>query len=179
MFLLYRRPLTVNKNTPRINDEITAQEIRLIDVEGKPLGILSLKEALLEAEKLAVDLVEIASQSSPPVCKLMNYGKFKYEQQKKKSEAKKKQKNIEIKEIQMRPVIEENDFQVKCKAIRRFLDEGNKVKIVIRFRGREIAHQAIGLSVLQRVKDSFECKIEFEPKLEGKQIIMVIAPLKG
>ncbi len=132
-----------------------------------------------EAEKSGVDLVEISPQADPPVCKIMNYGKFKYEQQKKKAEAKKKQKNIEIKEIQMRPGIDENDFQVKCRAIKRFLDEGNKVKVLIRFRGREIAHQEIGVGVLDRVRTSFECKIEYEPKLEGKQIVMIMAPLKG
>lgn len=144
------------------------------------VGVLTKSEALQKAQNAGLDLVEVSPNADPPVCKILDYGKYKYEQQKKKAEAKKKQKVIEIKEIQMRPGIDENDFQVKLRAIRRFIDEGNKVKISMRFRGREIAHHDLGMQVLERIRDELTdgIKIEQHPKLEGKQMIMVVAPAK-
>ncbi|MDF3033687.1 MAG: translation initiation factor [Alphaproteobacteria bacterium] len=130
------------------------------------------------AQKAGLDLVEISPNAEPPVCKILDYGKYKYEQQKKRAEARKKQKTIEIKEIQMRPGIDENDFQVKRRAIQRFIEEGDKVKVSMRFRGREMSHQEIGMEVLTRLRDLFDdlAKIEQAPRLEGKQMIMVLAP---
>lgn len=144
------------------------------------VGVLTKSEALQKAQTAGLDLVEVSPNADPPVCKILDYGKYKYEQQKKKAEAKKKQKVIEIKEIQMRPGIDENDFQVKLRAIRRFIDDGNKVKISMRFRGREIAHHDLGMQVLERVREELTdgIKIEQHPKLEGKQMIMVVAPAK-
>jgi translation initiation factor IF-3 len=144
------------------------------------VGVVTRNEGLQLAQKAGLDLVEVSPNAEPPVCKILDYGKFKYEQQKKKAEAKKKQKVIEVKEIQIRPGIDENDFQVKCRAARRFLEDGNKVKITMRFRGREIAHQELGMEILNRIKDDFQelAKLEYAPKLEGKQMIMILAPLK-
>jgi translation initiation factor IF-3 len=152
----------------------------LVDENGEMVGVLTKSEALQKAQNAGLDLVEVSPNADPPVCKILDYGKYKYEQQKKKAEAKKKQKVIEIKEIQMRPGIDENDFQVKLRAIRRFIDEGNKVKISMRFRGREIAHHDLGMQVLERVREELTdgIKIEQHPKLEGKQMIMVVAPAK-
>lgn len=144
------------------------------------LGVLSRQDALEKAFATGLDLVEVSPQADPPVCKILDYGKYKFELQKKRAEARKNQKIIEVKEIQMRPMIDENDFQVKCRAVRRFLEEGNKVKISLRFRGREVSHQEIGMGVLVRVKELFEalCKIEQEPRLEGRQMIMILVPIK-
>lgn len=143
------------------------------------VGVVTRNEALNLAQQAGLDLVEISPNAEPPVCKILDYGKYKYELQKKKAEAKKKQKIVEVKEIQLRPGIDENDLQVKCRAIRRFIDEGDKVKITMRFRGREVAHHEIGMEVLVRVKQLFEeiVKIEQHPRLEGKQMIMVFAPV--
>ena len=140
------------------------------------MGVLSRSEALQFAINVGLDLVEVSPTADPPVCKILDYGKFKYEQQKKKAEARKNQKVVEVKEIQMRPMIDENDFQVKCRAIRRFLEEGNKVKVSMCFRGRELSHQEIGMGILTRVRTDLEelCKIEQMPKLEGRQLIMVL-----
>ena len=142
------------------------------------IGVMTRLEGLQMAQQAGLDLVEISPNAEPPVCKILDYGKYKYEQQKKRAEAKKKQKIIEIKEIQMRPGIDDNDFQVKCRAIQRFIDEGDKVKITMRFRGREVSHHEIGMAVLMRVREMFEetVKIEQSPRLEGKQMIMVLAP---
>jgi len=142
------------------------------------VGVVGIKEALEKAKAVGLDLVEISPQSDPPVCKILDYGRFKYEQQKKKAEAKKKQKIIEVKEIQLRPMINENDLQVKCRAIKRFLEDGDKVKISLRFRGRELDHQEIGMNLLMRVKESFEAisKVDQMPKLEGKQMLMLLSP---
>ncbi len=142
------------------------------------VGVVTRNEALNLAQKAGLDLVEVSPNADPPVCKILDYGKYKYEAQKKKAEAKKKQKIVEVKEIQLRPGIDENDLQVKCRAIQRFLDDGNKVKITMRFRGREVAHHELGMEVLVRLKGQFEeiAKIEHHPKLEGKQMIMVLAP---
>jgi translation initiation factor IF-3 len=152
----------------------------LIDENGEMVGVLTKSEALQKAQNAGLDLVEVSPNADPPVCKILDYGKYKYEQQKKKAEAKKKQKVIEIKEIQLRPGIDENDFQVKLRAIRRFIEEGNKVKVSMRFRGREIAHHELGMQVLERLREELleTVKVENQPKLEGKQMIMVLAPLK-
>jgi translation initiation factor IF-3 len=152
--------------------------VRLIDPEGEPLGVMSAADALTKAEQYGLDLVEIAANADPPVCKILDYGKFKYEDQKKKAEARKKQKTIDVKEIKMRPGIEEHDYDVKMRAMRRFLEEGDKVKVTLRFRGRELAHQELGLKVLHRVRDDLEeeAKVEQTPKMEGRQMVMVIAP---
>jgi translation initiation factor IF-3 len=162
----------------RVNQEIKASKVRLIDKDGEMIGVVSLKEALAQAAQDGLDLVEIAAQSDPPVCKILNHGKHKYEQQKKKNEAKKKQKVVELKEVQMRPNIDQNDFDVKCRAIQRFLDDGDKVRVVIRFRGRELSHQEIGMGVLNRVRDLFELcsKVENNPALEGRNITMLLSP---
>ncbi len=142
------------------------------------IGVLSLHEALAQAEQFGLDLVEVSPNADPPVCKILDFGKFKYEAQKKKNEAKKKQKVIEVKEIKMRPNIDDHDYQTKMRAVNRFLEEGDKVKLTMRFRGREMAHQEIGLNVLKRVQDDLGevAKVESHPKLEGRQMIMVVAP---
>jgi len=142
------------------------------------IGVLSLHEALARAEEYGLDLVEVSPNADPPVCKILDFGKFKYEAQKKKNEAKKKQKVIEVKEIKMRPNIDDHDYQTKMRAVNRFLEDGDKVKLTMRFRGREMAHQEIGLNVLKRVQDELAevAKVESYPKLEGRQMIMVVAP---
>jgi translation initiation factor IF-3 len=164
----------------RINGEITAREIRLVGMEGEQLGIVSLREAMALAEEKDVDLVEISPTAQPPVCKLMDFGKFKYEQSKKRHEAKLKQKQIQVKEIKFRPGTDEGDYQVKLRNLVRFLTEGDKAKITLRFRGREMAHQDIGLALLKRVEaDLSEVgTVEQFPKLEGRQMVMMIAPKK-
>ena len=163
---------------PAVNENIDASTIRLIDADGEMVGVVSKDEGLEMASEAGLDLVVVAPGSDPPVCKIIDYGKLKYENQKKKSEARKKQKTIDIKEIKMRPGIDEHDYQVKMRSVRRFLDEGDKVKVTLRFRGREMAHQDLGAKVLERVRvDTDEmAKVEQFPKLEGRQMIMVIAP---
>ncbi|MEF3193381.1 MAG: translation initiation factor IF-3 [Halothiobacillaceae bacterium] len=167
-------------NEPRLNSEITAREVRLIDAEGKQVGIVSRQEALRMAEEAELDLVEVSPQAHPPVCKIMDYGKFRYQQQKKASEAKKKQKVIEVKEVKFRPGTDEADYQVKMRNVTRFLEEGNKAKITLRFRGREMAHQDLGMQMYDRIeKDLGDLAIvEQRPKLEGRQMVMVVAPRK-
>ncbi len=152
--------------------------MRLIGLDGEQLGIVKTPEALRLAEENEVDLVEIAPNASPPVCRLMDYGKFKYQEQKKAAEARKHQKTVEVKEIKMRPSIDDHDYHVKMRAIKRFFDEGDKVKITLRFRGREMAHQELGMDLLQRVKADLGdlAKVESEPRLEGRQMVMVLAP---
>ena len=142
------------------------------------MGVMKTADAIAEADAQGLDLVEVSPNTDPPVCKILDYGKFKYEAQKKKNEAKKKQKIIEVKEIKLRPIIDEHDYQVKMRNVQKFLDEGDKVKVTMRFRGREMAHQELGVNVLNRVRDDTEdvAKIEAFPKLEGRQMIMVIAP---
>ena len=142
------------------------------------VGVVSLRDALLAAEDAGLDLVEIAPQAEPPVCKILDYGKYKYEAQKKAAEARKKQKIIEVKEIKLRPNIDDNDYDVKMRSARRFLEEGDKVKVTLRFRGREMAHQDLGMNVLVRVRDELDelAKVEQMPKLEGRQMVMVLAP---
>jgi translation initiation factor IF-3 len=157
-----------------------APEVRLSGPENEPLGIVSLQEALRMAGELDVDLVEIAATANPPVCRLMDYGKFKYQEQKKAAEAKSKQKVIEVKEIKFRPGTDDGDYNIKMRNIKRFLEEGDKCKITLRFRGREITHQELGLALLQRIRDELGDLIVVEqfPKLEGRQMIMMIAPGK-
>ena len=168
-----------SKDGPRINYDILAAQVRLIDANGEMIGVLSKQDAIKRAQEVGLDLVEISPNVEPPVCKILDYGKFKYEQQKKKAEAKKKQKVIEVKEIQLRPMIDEHDLSVKCKALERFLGEGNKVKVTMRFRGRELSHQEIGLALLERVRTQCEAiaKVDHAPKLEGRQMIMVLSPV--
>ena len=161
-----------------MNRDILAEKVRCIDPEGEMLGVLTVREGILKAEEFGLDLVEVSPNADPPVCKILDYGKFKYEAQKKKNEAKKKQKIIEIKEIKLRPNIDEHDFEVKMRNVRKFIGEGDKVKVTLRFRGREMAHQDLGMNVLNRVRDEMEeaAKVESYPKMEGRQMIMVIAP---
>jgi translation initiation factor IF-3 len=163
---------------PRVNELITARSVRVIDAEGENRGVLTIEDAIRLAEEAGLDLVEISPQVDPPVVKVMDFGKYKYELQKKKNEAKKKQKVIEIKEIKMRPNIDQHDYDVKMRAIHRFLAEGDKVKVTLRFRGREMAHQDLGQALLERVRVDLEeeAKVEQHAKLEGRQMIMVIAP---
>ena len=150
----------------------------MVDEKGEQLGVISVSRALELAEAAALDLVEVAPGADPPVCKILDYGKFKYEAQKKKNEARKKQKVIDVKEIKMRPGIDEHDYQVKMRNMRRFLEDGDKVKVTIRFRGREMAHQYLGMNVLDRVREELDelSKVEQYPKIEGRQMVMVIAP---
>ena len=164
----------------RLNREITAPEVRLSGPENEPIGIVSLQEALRMAGDLDVDLVEIAATANPPVCRLMDYGKFKYQEQKKAAEANAKQTVIEIKEVKFRPGTDDGDYNIKLRNIRRFLAEGDKCKITLRFRGREITHQELGLALLNRIRDDLADLIVVEqfPKLEGRQMIMMIAPGK-
>ena len=166
------------ERSQRINGEITAPQLRLVAENGDQLGIVAVGDALKMAEEQNVDLVEIAPLAVPPVCKLMDYGKYKYEQQKKANEARKKQKVIEIKEIKVRPNIDENDYQVKMRAMKSFIEEGDKVKVTLRFRGREMAHQHLGMDLLNRVQKDTEvfAKLEQYPKMEGRQMMMVLAP---
>jgi translation initiation factor IF-3 len=170
--------LTPSREGPRVNEEITAMSIRLVDEKGAMQGVVTLREALEKAVEAGLDLVEIAPTASPPVCKILDYGKFKYEEQKKKNEARKKQKVIEIKEIKLRPTIDDNDYNIKMRAMLRFLQEGDKVKVTLRFRGRELAHQDLGMAVLVRVRDDLDpvAKVEQMPKMEGRQMVMVVAP---
>jgi translation initiation factor IF-3 len=167
-----------SKDGPNVNTEIRSAEVRLIDADGSNVGVVSINDALNRAEAAGLDLVEIVPNSQPPVCKILDFGKFKYEEQKRKNEARKKQKVIEVKEIKMRPGIDEHDYQVKMKAIHRFLDEGDKVKVTLRFRGREMAHQEIGARVLERVQEDLNtiAKVEAFPRMEGRQMTMVFAP---
>ena len=166
------------RDGPRINRMIRVPEVRLIDAEGENVGVTEFREALNMAESAGLDLVEISPTARPPVCKIMDYGRFKYVEQKKKNEARKKQKIVEIKEIKMRPNIDDNDYNIKMRNVDKFLGNGDKVKFTIRFRGRELAHQNRGMMVLNRVKDDLgeTIKVENMPKMEGRQMIMVIAP---
>ena len=163
---------------PRINGAIRAPKVRCIDPEGEQLGVLDTHDAIRKAEDFGLDLVEVQPNADPPVCKILNYGKFKYEAQKRANEARKKQKIIEVKEIKLRPNIDEHDYQVKMRNVQKFLNAGDKVKVTLRFRGREMAHQELGANVLTRVREETDefAKVEAMPKLEGRQMIMVLAP---
>ncbi len=170
--------LPVQKEGPRINEDIRVREVQLIDQQGKNRGIVPVAEALAIASETGLDLVEVAPNMDPPVCKILDYGKFKYQEQKKAAEARKKQKIVEIKEIKFRPMIDDHDYDVKMRSIRRFFEEGDKVKITLRFRGRELAHQELGTKLLERVRGDLSpmAKVEQEPKFEGRQMVMVLAP---
>ncbi len=165
---------------PRFNDKIRAPEIRLIGADGENIGVVTPAKALQLAEDVGLDLVEISPNASPPVCKIMDFGKFKYEQQKRESEARKKQKTIEVKEVKFRPNTDTHDYDVKMRNVVRFLENGDKVKVTLRFRGREMAHQDLGRNLLERVADDIKeiGKIENMPKMEGRQMVMMIGPSK-
>ena len=164
-----------------MNDAIRAPKVRCIDPEGTQLGVLEISEAIRQAEDFGLDLVEVQPNVDPPVCKILDYGKFKYEAQKRANEARKKQKIIDVKEIKLRPNIDEHDYQVKMRSVQKFLDGGDKVKVTLRFRGREMAHQDIGIDLLNRVKTDLEdiatCE-SFPRRVEGRQMITVLAPNK-
>ena len=163
---------------PRINDAIRAREVMLIGEDGAKIGVTPRFDAIAKAQEAGLDLVEIAPNAEPPVCKILDYGKFKYQEQKKAAEARKKQKVIEIKEIKMRPNIDDHDYDVKMRSIKRFFEEGDKVKVTLRFRGREMAHLELGMQLLRRVESELVevSKVEYSPRLEGRQMIMVLAP---
>ena len=163
---------------PRTNEQITASEVRVISSNGKQLGIISIREALNHAEDEGFDLVEVSPDANPPVCKIIDYGKLKYKEQKSKKEAKKKQKIIEVKEIKLRPGIDKHDYEVKIKALSKFIAGGNKVKVSLLFRGREMEHQNLGMELLKKLTEEVSeyAKIETPPKPEGRQIMMVLVP---
>lgn len=164
----------------RINDEINVPRVRLIGADGSQVGIVSINEALDAAYEAELDLVEIAAEAEPPVCRIMDYGKHIFEDKKQKAEARKKQKQIQVKEIKFRPVTEEGDYQVKLRNLKRFLEEGDKARVTMRFRGREIAHQELAIKVLKRIEADLEDfgVVEQQPEMEGKQMIMVFGPKK-
>ena len=171
-------PAPPNRDGPRVNEDIRVPQVRLIDQDGEMVGVMSARDAVLRAYAVGLDLLEISPNAEPPVCKIVDFGKFKYEQQKKKNEAKKKQKVVEIKEVKVRPNIDENDYQVKMRAMKSFIEEGDKVKVTLRFRGREMAHQDIGIKVLERIRTEMETatKVEQMPRMENRQMVMVLSP---
>jgi translation initiation factor IF-3 len=174
----YPSPQAPTRDGPRVNEEIRVPQVRLIDQNGEMIGVMSAREALLRAFDAGLDLVEISPNAVPPVCKILDYGKYKYEQQKKASEARKKQKIVEIKEIKVRPNIDDHDYDVKMRQMKAFIEEGDKVKVTLRFRGREMAHQDLGAKVLERIRTDLAdlVKVEQFPRLENRQMIMVLAP---
>jgi translation initiation factor IF-3 len=163
---------------PRVNAQIAIPQVRLVLADGTMHGVISTREAISMAQEAGLDLVEISPTASPPVAKILDYGKFKYEDQKRKNAARKKQKVIEVKEIKMRPGIDIHDYDVKMRAVHRFLEEGDKVKVTMRFRGREMVHQELGVKVLDKVRADLDAiaKVESHPRLEGRQMVMVVAP---
>lgn len=165
-------------NEPRINQQIRADQVRLIDNQGEMLGVFSLPQALKKALEASLDLVEIVPNAKPPVCKIMDFGKYKYEAQKKAHDAKKKQKIVSLKEVKLRPNIDTHDLHIKIKQARKFIEHGDKVKFSLRFRGREITHKELGLQVINSVKEQIAdiAKVEVEPKFEGMQVVMVVGP---
>ncbi|MBX3526778.1 MAG: translation initiation factor IF-3 [Rhodoblastus sp.] len=173
-----KAPPTPEKSGPRTNREIRVPTVQLIDAEGQNRGPTPIQEAMQLAEDAGLDLVEIVPNANPPVCKILDYGKFRFNEQKKAAEARKRQKIVEVKEIKLRPGIDDHDYDVKMKAMRRFFIEGDKVKITLRFRGREMAHQDIGYRLLERVKqETFQiAKVEAEPSMEGRQMVMILSP---
>ena len=175
-----RPPLnfTPTREGPRVNDDIAVLRVRLVDERGNMVGVVGRNEALTMASDAGLDLVEVAPTADPPVCKILDFGKYKYEEQKKKNEARKKQKIIEVKEIKLRPSIDDHDYDVKVRSMLKFIEEGDKVKVTMRFRGRELAHQELGMDVLVRVKDALDeiAKVEQMPRMEGRQMTMVMAP---
>jgi translation initiation factor IF-3 len=173
-----RAPVPAPKDGPRINEEIRVREVHLIDKDGANLGNVPIAEALAKAQEAGLDLVEISPNAAPPVCKLLDFGKYKYQEQKKQAEARKKQKVVEVKELKFRPMIDDHDYNVKLRSMQRFFEEGDKVKVTLRFRGREMAHQELGIKLLDRVKEDTVkiAKVESEPRVEGRQMVMVLAP---
>jgi translation initiation factor IF-3 len=167
-----------SRDGPRVNEDIRVPQVRLIDQDGEMLGVMSARDALMRAFEAGLDLLEISPNAVPPVCKILDYGKYKYEQQKKANEARKKQKTVEIKEVKVRPNIDDHDYDVKMRAMKSFIGEGDKVKVTLRFRGREMAHQDLGIKVLERIRQELgeTIKIEQMPRLENRQMIMVLAP---
>ncbi len=166
------------RDGPRVNEDIRVPQVRLIDQEGEMLGVMSARDALTRAYDAGLDLLEISPNAVPPVAKILDYGKYKYEQQKKANEARKKQKVVEIKEVKVRPNIDDHDYDVKMRAMKSFIGEGDKVKVTLRFRGREMAHQDLGIKVLERIRQELgeTIKVEQMPRLENRQMIMVLAP---
>ncbi len=166
------------KDGPRTNEEIRVREVHLIDKDGSNRGTVPISEALAFAQEAGLDLVEISPNATPPVCKLLDFGKYKFQEQKKQAEARKKQKVVEVKEVKFRPMIDDHDYDVKMRSMQRFFEEGDKVKVTLRFRGREMAHQELGARLLERVKGDTEklAKVEMDARFEGRQMIMILAP---
>src|SRR4051812_18913819 len=175
---MIRRPVAPPMNGPRFNEFISVPKVRVIDENGENLGVMLTAEAIEQAAGVGLDLVEVSPSADPPVCKFLDVGKFRYEAQKKANLARKSQKTQEIKEIKMRPNIDDHDYETKMKAVNRFIEEGDKVKVTLRFRGREFSHQALGMALLKRVQDDVAevAKIEAYPRMEGRQMLMVLAP---
>ena len=173
-----RAAAPVTKDGPRINEEIRNREVQLIDQAGTNHGAVPIQTALEKAAEAGLDLVEISPNANPPVCKLLDYGKYKFQAQKKAAEARKKQKVVEVKEIKFRPMIDDHDYDVKLRSMKRFFEEGDKVKVTLRFRGREMAHQELGTKLLDRVKGDIAplAKVEMDARFEGRQMIMILAP---
>jgi translation initiation factor IF-3 len=173
-----RAQAPVQKDGPRINEDIRVREVHLIDKDGANLGTVPIADALAKAQEAGLDLVEISPNATPPIVKILDFGKYKYQEQKKQAEARKKQKVVEVKEIKFRPMIDDHDYQVKMRSMERFFEEGDKVKVTLRFRGREMAHMELGTRLLNRVKDDTGklAKVESEPRVEGRQMVMVLAP---
>ncbi|HEX6092577.1 MAG TPA: translation initiation factor IF-3 [Dongiaceae bacterium] len=172
------RASSSSNDGPRINAQISVPSVRLVKEDGTMVGVKPTREALQMAADAGLDLVEVSPNADPPVCKILDFGKYKYQEQKKKNEARKKQKVIEVKEIKLRPTTDEHDYEVKMRSVTRFLEEGDKVKVTLRFRGREMVHQELGAQVLERVRTEFDAKAKVEqfPRLEGKQMVMILAP---
>ena len=173
-----RAPEPARKDGPRVNEEIRSREVHLIMQDGANRGTVPIAEALQSAQEAGLDLVEISPNANPPIVKILDYGKYKYQEQKKAAEARKKQKVVEVKELKYRPMIDDHDYDVKMRAMQRFFEEGDKVKVTLRFRGREMAHQELGTRLLNRVKEDVTkiAKVEMEPRFEGRQMIMILAP---
>jgi len=173
-----RAQAPVQKDGPRINEDIRVREVHLIDKDGANLGTVPIADALAKAQEAGLDLVEISPNATPPIVKILYFGKYKYQEQKKQAEARKKQKVVEVKEIKFRPMIDDHDYQVKMRSMERFFEEGDKVKVTLRFRGLEMAHMELGTRLLNRVKDDTLklAKVESEPRVEGRQMVMVLAP---
>ena len=173
-----RAPEPARKDGPRVNEEIRTREVHLIMQDGTNRGTVPIVEALQAAQEVGLDLVEISPNAAPPIVKILDYGKYKYQEQKKAAEARKKQKVVEVKELKYRPMIDDHDYEVKMRAMQRFFEEGDKVKVTLRFRGREMAHQELGTRLLNRVKEDTTkiAKVEMEPRFEGRQMIMILAP---
>ncbi|MGH7032699.1 MAG: translation initiation factor IF-3 [Stellaceae bacterium] len=171
-------PPPTRNDGPRVNEEINSPRVRLVDERGQMIGVVPRSDAIARALEAGLDLVEVAANADPPVCKILDFGKFKYEEQKRKNEARKKQKVIEVKEIKLRPGIDDHDYDVKMRSMKSFIDEGDKVKVTMRFRGRELAHQELGMEVLMRVKGDLDeiAKVEQFPRMEGRQMTMVMSP---